>query len=72
MIILPLRVVADKARGMVTDLLEEIAVDFGAIASRFLAIVEIAVNVEVRSTNKDGIIDGTDFFQGDLVFVGDL
>jgi hypothetical protein len=57
---------------MVTDLLEEIAVDFGAIASRFLATVETAVNVEVRSTNKDGIVDGTDFFRGDLIFVGDL
>jgi hypothetical protein len=57
---------------MVTDLLEEIAVDFRAIASRFLATVETAVNVEVRSTDKDGIVDGTDFFRGDLVFVGDL
>jgi hypothetical protein len=57
---------------MVMDLLEEITVDFGAIALRFLATVETAVNVEVRSTNKDGIIDGTNFFQGDLIFVGDL
>ena len=54
------------------DLLEEIAVDFRAITLRFLATVEIAVNVKVRSTNKDGIIDGTNFFRGDLVFVGDL
>jgi hypothetical protein len=45
------------------DLLEEIIVDFGAIASRFLAMVETAVNIEVRLTNKDGIIDGTNFFQ---------
>jgi hypothetical protein len=42
---------------MVTNLLEEIAVNFGAITLRFLAIVEIAVNVKVRSINKDGIID---------------
>jgi hypothetical protein len=47
---------------MVMDLLEEIIVDFRAIALRFLAMVEIAVNVEVRSTDKDGIVDGTDFF----------
>jgi hypothetical protein len=47
---------------MVTDLLEEIIVNFRAIASRFLAMVEIAVNVKVRSTNKDGIINGTNFF----------
>jgi hypothetical protein len=54
------------------DLLGEIIVDFGAVTSRFLATVETAVNVEVRLTDKDGIIDGTDFFRGDLVFVGDL
>jgi hypothetical protein len=68
LIILSLRVVANRAQGIVTDLLGEIIVDFGAITSRFLAMVETAVNVEVRLTDKDG----TNFFRGDLVFVGDL
>jgi hypothetical protein len=54
------------------DLFGEIIVDFGAITSRFLAMVETAVNVKVRLTDKDGIIDGTNFFRGDLIFVGDL
>jgi hypothetical protein len=68
LIILPLRVAADRARGTVTDLLGEIIVDFRAITSRFLATVETVVNVEVRSTNKDGIIDRTNFTRNTVFF----
>jgi hypothetical protein len=71
LIILLVRVATGRARGIVIDLFGEIIVGFRTIASRSLATVETAVNVEVRSRDKDGIIQGTDFtgdFRGDLVF----
>jgi hypothetical protein len=74
LIILPLRVVIEVVRAVVIDEFEALIDDFGAIVSRSLATVETAANVEVRSINREGIIEGTGVtvLRVDLAFVGDF
>ena len=45
--------------GTIADEFEAFTDDFGAVSSRSLATVETAANVEVRSIEKEGIIEGT-------------
>ena len=45
--------------GTIADEFKAFIDDFGAVSLRSLAMVETAANVEVRSIEKEGIIEGT-------------
>ena len=58
---LPLRVVVSIVRTVIIDDFSIIIDDLGAVASKSLTIDETVVNVEVRSSERVGIILGFDF-----------